>query len=37
VGTPREQHKAMVCDPSGNAIEVKAYADPGAAWSAGRE
>ena len=37
VGTPREQHKAMVCDPSGNAIEVKSYADPQAAWSAGRE
>ena len=35
VGTPREQHKAMVCDPSGNAIEVKTYADPRAAWSAG--
>ncbi len=30
-GTPREQHKAMVADPSGNAIELKTYADPGAA------
>ena len=37
VGTPREQHKAMVCDPSGNAIEVKTYTDPQAAWSTGRE
>jgi uncharacterized protein len=30
-GTPREQRKAMVADPSGNAIEVKTYVDPGAA------
>jgi extradiol dioxygenase family protein len=30
-GTPREQHKAMVQDPSGNAIEVKTYMDPSAA------
>ena len=31
VGTPREQRKAMVADPSGNAIELKTYKDPGAA------
>ncbi len=30
-GTPREQRKAMVADPSGNAIEFKTYTDPGAA------
>lgn len=30
-GTPREQRKAMVADPSGNAIEIKTYKDPGAA------
>ena len=30
-GTPREQRKAMVADPSGNAIEVKTYKDPDAA------
>jgi extradiol dioxygenase family protein len=30
-GTPREQRKAMVADPSGNAIELKTYRDPGAA------
>ena len=30
-GTSREQRKAMVADPSGNAIELKTYADPGAA------
>jgi extradiol dioxygenase family protein len=30
-GTPREQRKAMVADPSGNAIELKTYADPVAA------
>ncbi len=29
--TPREQHKAMVADPSGNAIELKTYKDPSAA------
>jgi uncharacterized protein len=29
--TPREQRKAMVADPSGNAIEVKTYKDPGSA------
>ena len=26
-GTPREQLKAMVADPSGNAIEIKTYRD----------
>jgi uncharacterized protein len=31
-GTPREQTKAKVLDPSGNAIEVKTYADPSAAF-----
>ena len=30
-GTAREQTKAMVADPSGNAIEIKTYKDPGAA------
>ena len=30
-GTAREQRKAMVADPSGNAIELKTYRDPGAA------
>ena len=32
-GTPREQTKAMIVDPSGNAIELKTYADPAAAFS----
>ena len=32
-GTPREQTKAMIADPSGNAIELKAYADPSAAFA----
>ena len=32
-GTPREQTKAMIADPSGNAIELKAYADPVAAFA----
>ena len=27
-GTDREQAKAMLCDPSGNFIELKAYRDP---------
>jgi uncharacterized protein len=31
-GTPREQTKAKLRDPSGNVIEVKSYADPGAAF-----
>ncbi len=30
-GTRREQTKAMVLDPSGNAIELKTYVDPEAA------
>jgi uncharacterized protein len=30
-GTPQEQTKAMVLDPSGNAIELKTYVDPDAA------
>jgi extradiol dioxygenase family protein len=33
-GTPLEQAKAKVLDPSGNAIELKAYADPAAAFAA---
>jgi extradiol dioxygenase family protein len=32
-GTRREQTKAMIADPSGNAIELKSYADPGAAFA----
>jgi len=32
-GTPRAQTKAMIVDPSGNAIELKTYADPTAAFS----
>lgn len=32
-GTPREQTKAMIADPSGNAIELKCYADPAAAFA----
>jgi hypothetical protein len=28
-GTEREQAKAMICDPSGNLIELKAYRNPG--------
>lgn len=32
-GTPRAQTKAMIVDPSGNAIELKSYADPAAAYS----
>jgi uncharacterized protein len=27
-GTALEQAKAMICDPSGNLIEIKAYRDP---------
>jgi extradiol dioxygenase family protein len=30
-GTPREQRKAKLADPSGNVIELKSYADPVAA------
>lgn len=32
-GTQRAQTKAMITDPSGNAIELKTYADPAAAFS----
>jgi len=32
-GTPRAQPKAMITDPSGNAIELKTYADPAAAFA----
>ena len=32
-GTPREQTKAKVLDPSGNAIELKSYRDPAAAFA----
>ena len=31
-GTPREQTKAMILDPSGNAIELKSYVDPASAF-----
>jgi extradiol dioxygenase family protein len=31
-GTPQEQTKAKILDPSGNAIELKAYVDPSAAF-----
>lgn len=34
-GTPIEQTKAKILDPSGNAIELKSYADPEAAFAAG--
>ncbi len=30
--TPQEQTKAKLRDPSGNVIEMKSYADPGAAF-----
>ena len=32
-GTSRAQTKAMITDPSGNAIELKTYVDPEAAFS----
>ena len=32
-GTPREESKATIVDPSGNVIELKTYRDPGAALS----
>jgi len=32
-GTDRSQTKAMIADPSGNAIELKTYADPHAAFA----
>ena len=31
-GTPREQTKAKLLDPSGNVIELKTYVDPSAAF-----
>ncbi len=31
-GTPREQTKAKLADPSGNVIELKSYVDPDAAF-----
>ena len=33
-GTAREQAKAMIADPSGNWIEIKAYRQPGAVLGA---
>ncbi len=32
-GTPREQTKMKILDPSGNAIELKSYADPVATFA----
>jgi extradiol dioxygenase family protein len=32
-GTPREQTKAKIVDPSGNVIELKTYADPAGAFT----
>jgi extradiol dioxygenase family protein len=32
-GTPREQTKTKILDPSGNVIELKTYADPAAAFA----
>ena len=32
-GTPREQTKTKILDPSGNAVELKSYADPAAAFA----
>ena len=32
-GTPRQQTKCKVADPSGNVIEFKTYADPAAAFA----
>ena len=34
-GTPKEQTKAKLADPSGNVIELKTYVDPSAAFAAG--
>jgi extradiol dioxygenase family protein len=34
-GTDHEQTKAMLADPSGNAIELKTYPDPRAAFESG--
>jgi extradiol dioxygenase family protein len=33
-GTRQEQRKAKILDPSGNAVEIKAYVDPAAAFAA---
>jgi uncharacterized protein len=35
-GTPREQTKAKVLDPSGHAIELKTYVDPSAVFASAR-
>ncbi len=32
-GTPKEQIKAKILDPSGNTIEIKTYVDPEAAFA----
>jgi len=32
-GTPRQQTKCKLADPSGNVIELKTYADPEAAFA----
>jgi extradiol dioxygenase family protein len=32
-GTPQEQTKAKIVDPSGNVIELKTYVDPAAAFT----
>ena len=32
-GTPKEQTKAKLLDPSGNTIEIKTYVDPEAAFA----
>ncbi len=32
VGTPKEERKALIADPSGNVIELKSYANPAAAF-----
>ncbi len=34
-GTPKEQTKAKLADPSGNIIEIKTYVDPVAAFTLG--
>ena len=34
-GTPKEQTKAKLADPSGNVIELKTYVDPAAAFAWG--
>jgi extradiol dioxygenase family protein len=35
LGTPKEQTKAKLADPSGNVIELKTYVDPAAAFAPG--